>query len=471
MGLDERRREKMALLLAESSDKNLTQGEIRRKYHDNEDELQRPASPRQSCAGTTQARSRQAVTPSLTRGFSQLTMTRCWCCSTALRDPGAAFFACGACGALNGVEPRSDRAFAACVLRGACRRLSKQHGRKTAAATSVLIGSVLVVGVQRLLPTLVDAGSAWSLASLWHTALTAFLASGTVFNYVVAMVAGNGEANFVVVETCPLRLHAPAAAPPPGSSDPEKGLAASGLAALVSDWGNLPMRGWRLCEVTGLSMPPRAQYCRTSLRVVKRMDHHCALLNAPVGHANHHYFLRLLVFVCASTLYISVGAACTLCGRVRAALAAERLAAAAAAAKHTHEAGAFAAATAAVTAVPSAVSTIHALPTPYSPVEGLVTLMEMLPEGTATLAALEAVALFTFFGAAALLFHHTRNLLRGHTHAEACRKPPTSDYDLGWRANVAQVFGENLAIHLLPWPRRPVGDGIRFPMRAPPHRV
>ena len=61
--------------------------------------------------------------------------------------------------------------------------------------------------------------------------------------------------------------------------------------------------------MTGLSLPPRAHYCRTCQRIVMRMDHHCAFLNTCIGHANHVYFLRFLLFLAASTLYVFCGAA------------------------------------------------------------------------------------------------------------------------------------------------------------------
>ena len=87
MGLDDRFRAKMEGLLRESSDSTLTAHE------------KKALRPDQSHTPVQ----RQPSTARL--GAS---MTRCWACSTALRDPGAAFFACGACGASNGAEPATD---------------------------------------------------------------------------------------------------------------------------------------------------------------------------------------------------------------------------------------------------------------------------------------------------------------------------------------------------------------------------
>ena len=76
------------------------------------------------------------------------------------------------------------------------------------------------------------------------------------------------------------------------------------LTQLVALRGELPLRGWKRCEETGLALPPRAHYCRTSKAMIKRMDHFCMFTNACVGHANQHYFMCFLAFLSASTLYV-----------------------------------------------------------------------------------------------------------------------------------------------------------------------
>ena len=66
-----------------------------------------------------------------------------------------------------------------------------------------------------------------------------------------------------------------------------------------------------------------------------------------------------------------------------------------------------------------------------------------------------------------LLVAHTRNIARGITYIESSRGGGSNDYDLGsWRANVQAIFGmSSWYLHLLPVPRRPLGNGMAFTAR------
>lgn len=478
MGLEDRRRATMQRLLHEAQDDRLTASELRHKYSEPE-----PASPR--------------LRPTLSRPGMRMgsprpsaNAMRCWACSTALRDPGAAFFACGACGALNGSEPHHLHALDGCCLRGACRRLT-QHGRTTAMLTSMAIGTVIVGGFRCLLPYLCDAASAWTSASLLHTLLACWLAAGTVVNFAAVRLAGPG---FVVEECCPLRRG--------GGEMPCDGLEdghLSELSRLIAERGDMPLRGWRKCGEMGLSMPPRSSFCQHCARIVRRKEHHCAFVNCCIGHANHHYYLRLLAFVVVSCLYVCVAAMYVLYVHGGVALhSSEQL---------QHEVGAAmvgiyallgvhppsdvaignignpgpgpTGAGAPAGAVQAATPTLAASSPRLSVVIGgflrlqLALLASLTREG-AMILSVWAISLTGLAITAPLLIMHVRNLRRGLTYAESCHKPPPTDFDLGAAANCRAVFGRGLCaclLHALPLPRQPVGDGISFACRPLPRRV
>ena len=67
-----------------------------------------------------------------------------------------------------------------------------------------------------------------------------------------------------------------------------------------------------------------------------------------------------------------------------------------------------------------------------------------------------------------------RNLKRGITHIERCRKPVPTEYNMGPRENFRSVFGDGVWFgclsHLLPLPHPPIGDGVHF-QRQPAARL
>jgi hypothetical protein len=226
-GLDARRQAKMAELMLQQGDSALTEAE-RQKYSeantpsrrssikasDDTDFVNTPSSPR--------ARYRGEDLPANT--------TRCWACGTALRDPGADYFACGACGALIGEEPKLPRQSGVPLW-----RFVAQHTRLSVALVSLAAVAVCVQTVRALLPPLTDA-SATGGAVLRHGLLLAYLASGVVLNAAAIVLAGPGH---VTEELCPLLRTG-------GSADVESGsLRATTLDGLRADEGDMPLRGWR----------------------------------------------------------------------------------------------------------------------------------------------------------------------------------------------------------------------------------
>ena len=251
--------------------------------------------------------------------------SRCWACGSALNFSAAEeqATACASCGARNGVEPRMPRAFESCVFRPLCRSLSV-HGRFTHVIVASLILVVIIAGSVLLLPVVTD--PTWTAASLRHVGLTVILSVGTIFNFLATSFTGPG---YVKTELCPLRR--------PNSDPGQPNGDASALTRLAKEYGDtLPLRGWRQCEVSGISMPPRSHYCRTCRQVVKRADQcahklarsacaqflsmprsrgchlrvacvisHCAFVNTCIGHGNHHYFIRFVFFMSLSTIYVT----------------------------------------------------------------------------------------------------------------------------------------------------------------------
>ncbi|KAI9016556.1 DHHC palmitoyltransferase-domain-containing protein [Phycomyces nitens] len=60
----------------------------------------------------------------------------------------------------------------------------------------------------------------------------------------------------------------------------------------------------RFCKTCNNFKPPRAHHCSTCNRCVLKMDHHCPWINSCVGFANYGHFLRFLVYVEISSIYL-----------------------------------------------------------------------------------------------------------------------------------------------------------------------
>ena len=404
MGLDDKLRSKTLQLMHQQSDTALTADELRRKYAEQDESP--PQSPRR--ASTTH---RRDFTPS-----SFITATRCWACATALRDPGASFFACGACGALNGEELKPPK-----LDSGPCKRAAR-CGRLAGVLTFVILVSLGV--------------GAWRVLSPRVGPLFAYLCFGVMFNLFLTCLLGPG---YVTTEICPLKSGGGSGSS--GKLDVEGG----GLSALKGEKGDMPLRGWRRCTETGLSMPPRSHYCRMSRKVVLRMEYFCPLLNTCIGHRNHHYYLRGLAFLAAASARVL--ASCLTCARDPRQTS-----------SHPAAAG------------PTMLQLFGSANATW--VDTFEEVEEVVLDESGYL--LLGGSLILCVVSMSLLSQQLRNVIRGLTHIESLRTPPPHDYDLGPAANLRGTFvgGAPLLIaHLLPIPLPAVGDGIHFACRPPPRRV
>ena len=180
--------------------------------------------------------------------------------------------------------------------------------------------------------------------------------------------------------------------------------------------------------------------------------------NCCIGQRNLHYFLRFLLYLNLSTLYVL-----------------------------------------ALTAI-AVVSRLSGLPTPFTSrfpmtLPGLLA-ATLIRDGAAPslqhehllqlcsvlrrllpVVAVGTVALAAWAFSALLLAVQLRNLWRGVTYIESCRNPIPRDFDLGGRLNIVSVFGTRLGslslsllAHALPFASASVGNGVDFPRRTGTHR-
>ncbi|ORZ10242.1 DHHC palmitoyltransferase-domain-containing protein [Absidia repens] len=68
----------------------------------------------------------------------------------------------------------------------------------------------------------------------------------------------------------------------------------------------------RFCKTCNNYKPPRSHHCSTCGKCVLKMDHHCPWVNNCVGFANYCHFIRFLVYVQVSTIYLLILLGCRL---------------------------------------------------------------------------------------------------------------------------------------------------------------
>lgn len=73
----------------------------------------------------------------------------------------------------------------------------------------------------------------------------------------------------------------------------------------------------RYCKTCNGYKPPRTHHCSSCNRCVLKMDHHCPYINNCVGFSNYCHFIRFLVYVNISTIYLLVLLCCRLAQVVR----------------------------------------------------------------------------------------------------------------------------------------------------------
>ncbi|KAI8973479.1 zf-DHHC-domain-containing protein, partial [Mycotypha africana] len=68
----------------------------------------------------------------------------------------------------------------------------------------------------------------------------------------------------------------------------------------------------RFCRTCKNFKPPRSHHCSRCGRCVLKMDHHCPWVNNCIGFANYGHFIRLLIYINISAVYIFTLLACRL---------------------------------------------------------------------------------------------------------------------------------------------------------------
>lgn len=61
--------------------------------------------------------------------------------------------------------------------------------------------------------------------------------------------------------------------------------------------------GWRLCATCETLAPPRSWHCPTCNVCVLKRDHHCIFTGCCIGHYNHRYFMMFLFYLFVATTY------------------------------------------------------------------------------------------------------------------------------------------------------------------------
>lgn len=207
-----------------------------------------------------------------------------------------------------------------------------------------------------------------------------------------------------------------------------------------------------LCERSGMMLPPRALYIRRIGAVVLGCDHYCGWLGTPIGYRNRKFFVLFVVY---SFVFIVIGAAHSIYAfllllppRVPLplwdALAQRRLGAA------LWEGGA----------------AMH-----LGFAQFLLLLGRKAREGelayTLGLACTVVANLVGTFLLGFTALEHVMLVARNRT----VLSPRDSRYDVGLRANLAQVFGANPLLWLLPVVGGgPVSDGVHYPLN-PSYKV
>ncbi|XP_011310164.1 probable palmitoyltransferase ZDHHC24 [Fopius arisanus] len=61
--------------------------------------------------------------------------------------------------------------------------------------------------------------------------------------------------------------------------------------------------GWRFCLSCESLAPPRSWHCQTCGICILKRDHHCVFTGCCVGHFNHRYFLMFVLYLFIATVY------------------------------------------------------------------------------------------------------------------------------------------------------------------------
>lgn len=185
-------------------------------------------------------------------------------------------------------------------------------------------------------------------------------------------------------------------------------------------------QGWRFCPVCECNAPPRSFHCFTCKTCILRRDHHCVFTGNCIGQKNHRYYLMVVFYAALAGLYACI---------MNTAIAHEIM-------KDSW--------------FPlSLVKLIFPL---FAWMLGFTTVTNML------LSAMLLLCVAAMCSMVALLGYHLKNLYHGQITHESSHK--IFIYDLGWKENIRQVFGDRWRIAWLsPWiPSELPCDGLEFPL-------
>ncbi|XP_063703111.1 probable palmitoyltransferase ZDHHC24 [Culicoides brevitarsis] len=93
-------------------------------------------------------------------------------------------------------------------------------------------------------------------------------------------------------------------------------ISANLLAVILVDTSTKPLminpppdaqtKGWIFCATCEAISPPRSWHCPVCDVCILKRDHHCMFSGSCVGHANHRYFIMLLVHLVIATAFSSI---------------------------------------------------------------------------------------------------------------------------------------------------------------------
>lgn len=199
----------------------------------------------------------------------------------------------------------------------------------------------------------------------------------------------------------------------------------------------------RVCQRSEMLKPPRSHYCSVTRRLVLNMDHFCPWVDNTVGFYNRKFFILFLLYSCVTCLYAAGAIACRRApGRppARAARA------------HTP---------------PPLLARGPAAAAIYC--NGLLGAPASSGRDSLGAATIRLMAMMVDVGLGiSLLFFtgfHVGMAARNETTIESCGYADAR-YDVGYWQNLAQVFGRNRWLWLLPvYGEGPVGDGVHWQTR------
>jgi len=178
----------------------------------------------------------------------------------------------------------------------------------------------------------------------------------------------------------------------------------------------------RKCKKCNRLKPPRAHHCSVCRKCVLKMDHHCPWIGNCVGFKNYRNFCLFLLFLCFGTCYIVLVYALTVPGMVF----------------------------------------VPAKPGSRKIVFDLIPSMLLCASAFVAVLLLGGLHLWLNLTNQTTIEFHMNNAKKGEAKKRGVKF--VNPYDLGWRRNVAEVFGSSQrGLWLFPYLSLPPrGDGLEF---------